>query len=148
MPCGIPAECSLFQEAFLINSVFKIDGFFFDTSPALYTMYRGHISLYYISCLFIQSLSMNSFSCRFRCFPKAVAKVRLFAKPASDGANFFFRKIAGYYVKRCITTMLQNIFFLPFLEGIFHLYIIIYGDAYDRNLHYPERQLTFSFSQG
>ena len=147
MPCGIPAECSLFQEAFLINSVFKIDGFFFDTSPALFIMYRGHISLYYISCLFIQSLSMNSFS-SLPLFLESGCKGTAFCQTCKRWGKLFFRKIAGYYVIRCITNMLRNIFFLPLPEGAFLPYIIIYWDVHERGFHYPERQLTFAFSQG
>ena len=99
--------------------------------------------------LFVYPKSFNElFFSSLPLFLESGCKGTAFCETCKRLHLLFFRKIAGYYVSSCITTMLRNIFFSPLSGRGLYLHLIIYGNDYKRNTSQPERRHTFAFSPG
>ena len=113
----------------------------------IYNVKRTHLLVLHF--LFVYPKSFNElFFSLLPLFLESGCKGTAFCETCKQLHLLFFRKIAGYYVSSCITTMLRNIFFSPLSGRGLYLHLIIYGNDYKRNTSQPERRHTFAFSPG
>ena len=108
MPKRHEADCSLFQEAFIIKSV-RIDGFFCDTSLIhyIYNVKRTHLLVLHF--LFVYPKSFNElFFSSLPLFLESGCKGTAFPETCKQCTTLFFKKFSNLLVSDCITTILQD----------------------------------------